>query len=89
MFLLLPVMNGRQLKVGSSASPGSNVCRRRLSADGERQRRFPPEPRAQNCWEPEAPLMFVTGTPLTSEVVEVVRPVRVTPEKALNPRIIT
>src|SRR6185295_3332704 len=33
--------------------------------------------------------MFVTGTPLTRDAVAVVRPVRVTPEKALKPRIIT
>src|SRR3954464_9314358 len=43
----------------------------------------------QNCCEPEAPLMLVTGTPLTSEVVALVRPVKVTPEKAANPRSIT
>ena len=43
----------------------------------------------QNCWDPVAPLMFVTGTPLTRDAVAVVRPVRVTPEKALKPRIIT
>ena len=33
--------------------------------------------------------MLVTGTPLTSDAVVVVRPVSVTPEKALKPRIIT
>jgi len=37
----------------------------------------------------DASKLGVSGTPLTSDAVVAVRPVRITPEKAANPRIIT